>query len=156
MGVQLLCWKVKANDEAVTKASGLRFTNGDANMFKSIFNQLSICLEGTWFRRKHKPKSFDRHIAEESENAAPCHNYVLTTSSKDIKKDIISKLQGADSRLVERRVSTKKGRAKWCPNLNEQSYGGPKAGVTLDPKIEVYWRALGLANAQEPPPPADW
>jgi len=117
-------------------------------MFRSIFNSLSICLQGTLFSRKpiHKCK-IDPWTASDIE--ADEHPYLLVNPDYAVKHDLGSKMNGMDSRLASRRTQVKTGKARWCPNSAEQHYENPNNATSMVPEIEVYWKSLGLSQAQE-------
>ena len=123
---------------------------GSISMFKSIFNMLSISLQGTIFASKHKQKASTTYdlLMYSMDMADREPPYVLVAEEFKIKHDLISKLHSVDNRLQATRVESRKGRARWCPDVYEQAYDGP-APVALDPQIEVYSRALGLSRTRE-------
>jgi hypothetical protein len=120
-------------------------------MFRSIFTSLSICLQGTVFERRPKVKAKSEHDECQSHSHETDEEeyppYLIMMDASAVKKDLISRMHGAGSRSVVRRTEGKEGRQKWCRNSNEQPYVEARAKV--DPKVEVYWKALGLGSAQE-------
>ena len=123
---------------------------GSISMFKSLMNMLSISLQGTLFSSKPKkkaPSTYDllMYSMDMVDREPP---YVLVAEEFKIKHDLISKLHSVDNRLQATRSESRKGRARWCPDVYEQNYGGPKP-IALDPQIEVYSRALGLSRTRE-------
>jgi hypothetical protein len=122
-------------------------------MFKSIYQSLSICLQGTLFRR-HSTKASQHRETEvlwsySMDGQSTCPPYVLTTEEYKIKNDLITKIHCADNRLQESRTEDRRGRAKWLPDFYEQTYD-PPAGPGPNPQVELYYRTLGLSIAREP------
>jgi hypothetical protein len=66
-----------------------------------------------------------------------------------IRNDLISRLHSVDNGLADAREGSKRGRAKWFRESNEQIYD-PDIRVPIpDPQIEVYYRNLGLSLTRE-------
>lgn len=122
-------------------------------MFKSIMTSFCICLQGTVFERRAKKAHMkDRdetwYYSMEGPEEPP---YILVAEEFKIRNDLLTKMHTRDGHLSTSRDASKKGRAKWCPDFYEQVYYGPAIEAsTGDPAVEVYYRALGLANTREP------
>lgn len=121
-------------------------------MFKTIYNTISICFEGTIFRRAAKKGLLDKNdemlwALEGVSHTAP---YVLTQDQYLIKNDLISKLHSTDNGLQEAREESKRGRAKWFRDLHQQVYQPQFLPSLPDPQVEVYYRNLRLSFTRDP------
>jgi hypothetical protein len=122
-------------------------------MFKSIMTSFCICLQGTVFQRKPRKgciKGRDDTWYYSAEGHEECPPYLLVAEEFKVKNDLITKMHTRDGNLVSSRESAKRGRAKWLPDLYEQVYAGPVSEYGFDPRVEVYYRTLGLAQTREP------
>lgn len=120
-------------------------------MFKSIMTSFCICLQGTVFERKPKKCSLKDnkdtwyYSMEGREESPP---YLLVAEEFKVRNDLITKLHTRDT--ITSRESSRRGRAKWLPDLYEQVYyGGNEPTTGPDPSIEVYYRMLGLNQTRE-------
>lgn len=121
-------------------------------MLQSIFTRLAISLQGTPLSPRAKKHHYKENLPEtwsySMDTVTAIAPYVMTTEEYKIKNDLITKLHSVDNRLQEGRVEAKKGRARWCPDVYEQTYHG-EALPALNPQIEIYGRSLGLAKVKE-------
>lgn len=121
-------------------------------MFRRIMTSFCICLQGTVFERRPKHAFKDRHdlwyySMEGRENAPP---YLLVADEFKVRNDLITKLHGRDGQLLATRDSSKRGRAKWLPDMYEQYYSCTNEPTAGDPRVEVYYSSLGLGLTREP------
>ena len=111
-------------------------------MFRKLLTSVSICLQGTVFeRRPRKPQVRDRqetwYYSIEEAEAPP---YLMVAEEFKVKYDLISKMHTRDGGVE----SSRRGRAKWNPEKHEQVYHCSHEPHGTDPKVEVYYNALGL------------
>lgn len=122
-------------------------------MFRNILTSMSICLQGTLFERRPrkgglapKPETWYYSI-DEHDNAPP---YLMVAEEFKVRYDFMTKLHTRDGQLLSGRDASKKGRAKWCPEKYEQVYNCSNEPSCNDPRIAVYYNALGLGVVREP------
>lgn len=120
-------------------------------MFRTLRDKLSICLEGTilFSRPKEHARRPGGLWSYSLQGPAAYHPYVLTQDEYKIKFDLISKLHSVDNRLQATREQYRRGRAKWMPDLHQQTYDPPLAPPP-NPQVELYYKLLGLACTREP------
>lgn len=120
-------------------------------MFRKLLTSMSICLQGTCFeRRPRERQQRDRvetwYYSLDEANAPP---YLMVAEEFKIKYDLITKLHTRDGHLLSGRDASKRGRAKWNPEKHEQVYQMTnEPSPNTDPKVEVYYNALGLGISQ--------
>lgn len=119
-------------------------------MFNSIMTSLCISLQGTLFERKPKKGSLKEHAENwhYSMNEREAPPYLLVTEEFKVRNDLITKLHARDGQISTTRESSKRGRAHWCPNHYQQHYFGETTSGA-DPRVAIYYHALGLVNARE-------
>lgn len=122
-------------------------------MFNTLFDSFSICLQGTIFERRPRRavlnKSAESAWSYDVSAGSKAPPYVLTNEEWKIKDDILTKWHSVANGLQELRQEDRRGRAKWFIELYQQFYS-PKRAVPPDPKIEVYYKTLGLNLARDP------
>jgi hypothetical protein len=121
-------------------------------MFRKIITSMSICLQGTVFQRRPRkgavaPKQETWYYSlEQAENAPP---YLMVAEEFKVKYDFMTKVHGIDGHLLSGRDASKRGRAKWCPEKHEQVYDCRHEPHSSDPRVAVYYNALGLGVSRE-------
>lgn len=121
-------------------------------MFRKLLTSMSICLQGTCFERRPR----ERQVPDRSETwyysieEAEVPPYLMVAEEFKIKYDLITKLHSRDSQMLSGRDASRRGRAKWNPEKHEQMYHVTHEPNTSapDPKVEVYYNALGLGHSQ--------
>jgi hypothetical protein len=136
--------KLQVGSRATTKS-------GVQAMFRKLLTSVSICLQGTLFeRRPHKPvireKQETWYYSLDENGAKP---YLMVAEEFKVKYDLITKLHSRDGQLLNGRDSSKRGRAKWCPEQHEQVYEMTNEPGSHDPRVAVYYNALGLGYSRE-------
>lgn len=121
-------------------------------MFRDIITSMSICLQGTLFERRprkgplpDRPESW-YYSVEEHEDEKP---YLMVAEQYKVRYDFMTRLHTRDAHLLKGRDSSKAGRAKWFSDNYEQCYHMAKAPNCNDPRIAVYYNALGLGIVRE-------
>lgn len=122
-------------------------------MFRNILTSFCICLQGTVFERgprkravKERQETWYYSVDQDEE----CKPYLMVAEEFKVKYDLITKLHTRDGQLLSGRDASKRGRAKWCPEKYEQVYHQTHEPSCTDPRVEVYYQALGLSSTREP------
>jgi hypothetical protein len=122
-------------------------------MFRHILTSFCICLQGTVFQRgprKRAVKERQEHwyysVDQEEQDNKP---YLMVAEEFKIKYDLITKMHTRDGHLLSGRDASNRGRAKWNPEKHEQVYQMVNEPGGADPRVEVYYQALGLGQTRE-------
>jgi hypothetical protein len=125
--------------------------SGVRAMFRKILTSMSICLQGTLFERRLRravvrDKQETWYYSVDEQAGKP---YLMVAEEFKIKYDLITKLHNVDGQLLNGRDSSKRARAKWCPEKHEQVYDMRNEPHSSDPRVAVYYNALGLGLSRE-------